>query len=83
VLIAGGVNSASNVNTTADAQLYDPVTDTFTSAGSMGTARFYHTATLLGDGRVLIAGGYNDSGVVETAEVYGALGDPIFKNGFE
>jgi len=83
VLIAGGVNSATNVNTLADAQLYDPATDTFTSAGSMGTARYYHTATLLADGRVLIAGGYNDQGVVETAEVYGALGDPIFANGFE
>ena len=83
VLIAGGVNSATNVNTLADAQLYDPATDTFTSAGSMGTARYFHTATLLGDGRVLIAGGYNDQGVVETAEVYGPLGDPIFANGFE
>ncbi|HZX89479.1 MAG TPA: kelch repeat-containing protein [Rudaea sp.] len=83
VLIAGGVNSATNANTTNDAQLYDPATDTFTSAGSMGTARYYHTATLLGDGRVLIAGGYNDQGVVETAEIYGPLGDPIFANGFE
>jgi len=83
VLIAGGVNSATNENTLADAQLYDPATDTFTAVGPMGTARYLHTATLLGDGRVLIAGGYNDMGVVETAEVYGALGDPIFKNGFE
>ena len=83
VLIAGGVNSETNVNTLADAQLYDPATDTFTSVGPMGTARYLHTATLLGDGRVLIAGGYNDAGVVETAEVYGALGDPIFKNGFD
>jgi len=83
VLIAGGVNSATNVNTLADAQLYDPATDTFTSVGPMGTARYLHTATLLNDGRVLIAGGYNDAGVVETAEIYGALGDSIFKNGFD
>ena len=34
-------------------------------------------------GKVLVAGGYNTSGVVGTAEVYGALGDDIFKNGFD
>ena len=83
VLIAGGVNSDTHLNTRQDAYLYDPATDTFTLAGTMADARFYHTATLLNDGRVLIAGGYNDSGVVAGAEIYGSLGDPIFANGFE
>lgn len=83
VLIAGGVNSSGSANTLADAQLYDPTTDTFTPTGTMATARFYQTATLMDNGKVLVAGGYNTSGVVGTAEVYGALPDEIFKNGFE
>jgi len=83
VLIAGGVNSDTNINTVNTAALYDPASDTFTPTGSMQTARFYHTATLLQDGRVLVAGGYNDLGVVGTAEIYGAVGDPIFADGFD
>jgi hypothetical protein len=39
----------------------------FTLTGNMTTARFFHTATLLGDGKVLLAGG--DS-LTATAELY-------------
>src|SRR6266581_4819555 len=39
--------------------------------GSMATARYYHTATPLPDGRVLVAGGYGGSfGILASAEIY-------------
>jgi len=45
--------------------------DGFTATGSMTTARQFHTATLLSNGLVLIAGGAGSSGIIlGTAELY-------------
>ncbi len=59
VLIAGGSNCGNAVTggTWPSAEIFDPQTATFSPTGSMGTPRASHTATLLADGRVLIAGG--------------------------
>jgi len=54
VLIAGGDSFGRRL---ASSELYNPATGTFTSTGSMNTARYSHTATLLNNGLVLLAGG--------------------------
>ncbi len=74
VLIAGGTSWDYVTNSSvclASAELYDPATGTFSPTGSLNTAREAHTATLLNNGMVLIAGGYNSSsGDLASAELY-------------
>jgi large repetitive protein len=78
VLIAGGggptgVGSGSSVGTApglASAELYDPAAGTFTATGSMTVARYWHSATLLPNGSVLIAGGGNGTAPLASAELY-------------
>ena len=66
VLIAGGIPlDWPDDPLLSTAELYDPATGTFAATGSMGTGRAQHTATLLADGRALIAGGPD-----LTAEIY-------------
>jgi endonuclease/exonuclease/phosphatase family metal-dependent hydrolase len=54
----------------ASAEIYDPGTGKFTATGPMGKARVSQSATLLSDGRVLIAGGYNGVVDLASAEIY-------------
>jgi N-acetylneuraminic acid mutarotase len=67
VLVAGGFTGGEN--SLASAEVFDPVTNTFASAGNMNAARAGHTATPLPNGKVLIAGGYNGS-YLASAEVF-------------
>src|SRR5436190_1091698 len=48
----------------------EPAGGTWTFTGSLNTARGSHTATLLPNGKVLVAGGINGSGVLASAELY-------------
>jgi N-acetylneuraminic acid mutarotase len=73
VLLAGGRDANSNY--LSSAEIYTPTTDSFASAGSgktggMITARAFHTATLLPDCSILIAGGANSKGSLNAAELY-------------
>jgi hypothetical protein len=71
VLVAGGAQNIGFRAELASAELYDPAAGTFTATGSMHTPRDGDTATLLRDGRVLVAGG-SDNGVhtLSSAEIY-------------
>jgi hypothetical protein len=71
VLVAGGATSNGFLFTTlGSAELYDPVAGTFSATGSLNTARSA-SATLLGNGQVLIAGGGNSSlTALASAEIY-------------
>jgi WD40 repeat protein len=42
----------------------------FEETGSLATARYFHTATLLPNGKVLVAGGGGNSGYLASAELY-------------
>jgi hypothetical protein len=75
VLVAGGAAVGSGDAPLATAELYDPGTGRWTATASMAVARKWFTATLLLDGRVLVAGGWDyvgsgNWGPPPTAELY-------------
>ena len=71
VLIAGGFREEGTSEIAiASAEIFDPVTDTFTPTSDMNEPRTGHTATLLPSGKVLLAGGWNQQGRTATAELY-------------
>lgn len=88
VLITGGEDGRDNgLHSLASAELYQPVPNgpgSFTSAGNMTVPRQAHSATLLADGTVLIAGGYD--GVAtrafqNSAELYNPTGHSFLPTG--
>ncbi|HET6864644.1 MAG TPA: choice-of-anchor D domain-containing protein [Solirubrobacteraceae bacterium] len=61
VLVAGGSTGAGFSNPDSTAEVFDPASGTFSSAGvgSMGAPRIGAVAAALPDGKVLVAGGLN------------------------
>ena len=59
VLVAGGTSAGTQFPPPglASAELYDPDSGTWTATGQLQTARWGHSAALLADGTVLVAGG--------------------------
>jgi N-acetylneuraminic acid mutarotase len=73
VLVVGGNSATAGI--LASAELYDPSTGTWSFTGSLNVPRVAYAATLLGNGKVLVAGGYANSCCLEsdltkTAELY-------------
>ena len=52
------------------AHLYDPATGRWGIEGYLSVVRWQHTATLLPNGMVLIAGRFSNTGIPNTAELY-------------
>ena len=77
VLLAGGwaADNEYYFYTTAQSAVYDPVTQVLRRTSYLALGRGDHTATMLKDGRVLIAGGFNVGsdaidGILGNAELY-------------
>ncbi len=76
VLVAGGCVSTCLGATTASAELYNSVSGTWSSTGSMAKARTYFGMVLLPSGKVLAAGGCTGlnangcSGITAKAEIF-------------
>lgn len=78
VLVTAGTNAASvGGGPLASAEIYDPVADSWSEAGSLMSAREGHTAVQLSDGRVLVCAGIDRRNnldlVLSSAELY----DPV------
>jgi hypothetical protein len=67
VLIAGGIDETGY---TASAELYDPVTGTFTFTNALRTERGDHIATLMASGQVLFEAGESKGGRLPEPEFY-------------
>lgn len=71
VLVVGGNNATPNGTIPlASCATYDPTTGTWAVASTMHNPRADHTATLLHNGHVLAAGGDNNSGELDSAELF-------------
>ena len=80
VLVAGGALSLGSDPSLNSAELYDPNTGQWSPTGNLNTGRSGHTATLLQDGKVLVAGGFSEGStngncpcfffVTNSAEIY-------------
>src|SRR5213075_2238079 len=76
VLVAGGIYASDfvfGVVLRSSAELYHPVSGTWSATGNLGTARYGHTATLLLNGKVLVVGGQGSDSRLATSELF----DPI------
>ncbi|GAA2834855.1 kelch repeat-containing protein [Kitasatospora sp. CM 4170] len=88
VLVAGGLGPAAGPlggapgtlgDPVAEAEIYDPDSDTWTTAAAMTVPRGRHAAVRIGrtpgPDQVLVCGGFRGGGAVASAEIYHAAAD--------
>jgi hypothetical protein len=66
--MAGGFNSIDTA--LSSAQIYDPTSGAWSITGNLADARYFHTDTLLPDGKVLVVGGTDGSNSLTSAELF-------------
>jgi hypothetical protein len=78
VLVVGGIMKGigDGAKIVGTAELYDPITDTWTVAAPLLQARARHTMTVLPSGRVIVTGGIDLMGALDSVEAY----DPTTDN---
>jgi N-acetylneuraminic acid mutarotase len=69
VLVTGGCTADPCTTDTAVSELYDPVANSWSTTGSLTTARSYQTAVLLKTGKVLVVGG-STGAATSSCELY-------------
>lgn len=73
ILLAGGMKIVDFKQVfLKETVIYNEKTNTVKTGPNLSTARKQHRATTLRDGRVLFTGGMNDSGTLDSAEIYSA-----------
>lgn len=78
VLVTGGTPRADRqVAERGQAELFDPMAGTWAYTGFRASDRTYHTATLLHNGKVLVAGGASD-GEGSSSELYDPSGIGVY-----
>jgi len=70
VLVAGGLSVKGSGDALASAELYNPATKTWTTTGNLSNTLFYHTATLLPNGQVLVVGERSHETLFANVELY-------------
>ncbi len=71
-LAAHGATIDLSVDANGEAALVDPL---WVAAGALKVARYNHSATVLGNGKVLAAGGNGSAGVLGSVELYDPVAD--------
>jgi WD40 repeat protein len=84
ILVTGGINAAKPrlrwAAPTNTAEIFDPATGTWSSAGTMNALRAYHSATVLPSGKVLVVGTGSADLYDPNSNTWTSTGPPISKS---